>query len=90
MNFAEMQAILGGILQVQRQLQENQLQAQAELSDLRSITNSNSCSILANTETSDRRMAAIENKLSQLIEIVGTYAEATNQRLDTLENQDRE
>ncbi|MDX1977378.1 MAG: hypothetical protein SFT94_06860 [Pseudanabaenaceae cyanobacterium bins.68] len=76
MTFEQMQALIGQMLEIQRQLQENQLIHTAEMAEIRAVANSNA-----------RAIEALGNKVSNLIEIVGDFAESTNTRLNLLENQ---
>jgi hypothetical protein len=51
------------------------------------IAESNARSIEATTNESAERGNRIDRRMTELIEIVSSFAESTNKRLETLENQ---
>jgi hypothetical protein len=65
MTLQEMQDLMGQMLQVQRQLQESQLQADNRLTRVEAISESNA-----------RAIEALGGKVSDLITIVGQFATA--------------
>ncbi len=82
MNYGEMQGILSQMLQVQRQMQESQLKHETEISDLRAIANSNARAIEATANEGNET----KQDLRRLVNIVATFVEATNTRLQSIED----
>jgi methyl-accepting chemotaxis protein len=91
----EIQRNLEQMLSVQRGLQESQLRTKESLDTLGehlertvAIADSNARSIEATTNVASetrRQLDRTQQQLQQLIEIIGSFAESTNARLDRLE-----
>lgn len=91
MTLEEIQTLIGQMLNVQRQLQESQLQADIRLTRIEAIAESNARAIQATANESNETRRLTQQSQTQLIElarIVGQFAEATNSRLVILENRD--
>jgi len=89
MTFEEMQLIIGQMLTIERQLQERQIQADERLTRTEAIANSNARAIeaIANEGSESRRLVQqTQTQLIELARIVGQFAEATNTRLQSLED----
>jgi hypothetical protein len=82
MSYEEMQAVLTQMLSVDRQLQERQLSHESEMIELRALTASNARAI----EALGNKTSEMDAKMSNLIQIVGEFAQATNRRLEILED----
>jgi hypothetical protein len=82
MSYEEIQAVISQMLAVDRQLQERQLSHESEMIELRALTASNARAI----DALGNRTSELDNKMSNLIQIVGEFAQATNKRLEILEN----
>lgn len=81
MSYEEMQAVIAQMLAVERQLQESQMRGESRLTRVEAITESNARAISAlGNKTSE-----MDAKMSNLIQIVGEFAQATNRRLELLE-----
>jgi hypothetical protein len=91
MTSEEIQTLIGQMLNVQRQLQESQLQADSRLTRIEAIAESNARAIQATANESNETRRLTQQSQTQLIElarIVGQFAEATNSRLVILEDRD--
>jgi hypothetical protein len=91
MTSEEMQILIGQMLNVQRQLQESQLQADSRLTRIEAIAESNARAIQATANEGNETRLLTQQSQTQLIElarIVGQFAEATNTRLGILEDRD--
>ncbi len=89
MTFEEMQLIIGQMLTIERQLQERQIQADERLTRTEAIANSNARAIEATANEGSESRRLVQQTQTQLIElarIVGQFAEATNTRLQSLED----
>jgi hypothetical protein len=89
MTSEEIQTLIGQMLNVQRQLQESQLQADSRLTRIEAIAESNARAIqaTANESNETRRLSQqTQTQLMELARIVGQFAEATNSRLVILED----
>jgi hypothetical protein len=82
MSYEEIQTVITQMLAVERQLQDRQMQGESRLTRVEAITESNARAI----EALGNRISELDNKMSNLIQIVGEFAQATNKRLEILEN----
>ncbi|MDX1977377.1 MAG: hypothetical protein SFT94_06855 [Pseudanabaenaceae cyanobacterium bins.68] len=86
MTFEQMQALIGQMLEVQRQLQENQLIHTAEMAEIRAVANSNARAIEALGERQDAYYAKTQTQLLELIRVVGYIGDRTDQRFEQVQD----